>query len=107
MPNHRKGPTRVRSYNRLDGTKVRSHNRSAEWRKAGAAWSSTAASGAVSLALVTELGFTLISAVVMLATVLIGALAVTLTQRAAAPHRKPNTTSRTHTRTKPRTTRRR
>lgn len=89
MPVQPSRPTiRVSSYTKRDGTKVRSHDRRAEWKKAAAAWSTTAAAGTVSAALVAELGFTLISAVAMVLTALVLALAVALTRKLNEPKRK-------------------
>lgn len=89
-----KRTTRVRNYTRSDGTKVRSHDRRLAWKKAAAAWSGTAASGALSVALVLELGFTIISALAMLLTAIIGALAVKYSQQMAAPRRRMRANTR-------------
>lgn len=84
---------RVRAHTRTTQTgrtvHVRSHSRTVTaWRQAGIAWAGTAASGATTLALVVELGFTLLSAVLMLATALVGSLAVAATARASKPRRR-------------------
>lgn len=85
--------TRVRAHTRTTQTgrttRVRSHSRTVTaWQQAGIAWAGTAATGATTLALVLELGFTLISAVVMLLTALVGALAIAATAKASKPRRR-------------------
>lgn len=80
---------RVRAHTRADGTRVKAHSRNlSAWKKAGGAWVCTGASLATSVALVAELGFTIVGAVAMILTAVIGALAVGLTTRAAKPKRR-------------------
>jgi hypothetical protein len=68
---------------------VRAHSRTVTaWQQAGIAWAGTAASGATTLALVVELGLTLVSSVLMLLTALIGALAVAATAKASKLRRR-------------------
>ena len=104
------GKTRVRQHTRTTQTgrtvKVRSHDRTiTAWKQAGIAWAGTAASGATTLALVFELGFTLISGIVMLLTALIGSLAVMATAKATQPQRKMR--AKTKARRRPQAARRR
>jgi hypothetical protein len=80
--------TKVGSYTRADGTKVGAHSRdNNQWKQAGAAWASAGASGAVSLALVAELGFTVLSGLAMLLTALFAAGALLLTEKATRKQR--------------------
>lgn len=83
----RSGPTRVGSYTRADGTSVRSHSRENQWRQAAGAWVGAGASGALSLALVADLGFTIISGLAMLLTALIAAGALMATERVTRKQR--------------------
>jgi hypothetical protein len=89
MPNETpKRVVRVHSYTRSDGTRVRAHGRTmAAWKQAGLAWAGTTASGLTAAALVLELGFTLISVVALLLTVLLGILSAKLTAKATRPQR--------------------
>lgn len=95
------------------------HTRTTEtWKQAGVAWAGAAGSGAITLALVVELGFAVISAVCMILTAVLGTLAVILSQKASKPRRRmraktrrpaarTRTRTRTGTRTRKRTTARR
>lgn len=87
------GKARVRAHTRTSQTgrtyRVRSHSRTVTaWQQAGMAWAGTAATGATTLALVVELGLTLISAVLILVTALVGSLAVAATAKASKPRRR-------------------
>ncbi|WP_141581308.1 hypothetical protein [Actinomadura sp. WMMA1423] len=62
---------RVTSYVRKDGTRVRSHTRSAHWARSRAAWAGAGFAGLSATAILVEFGFTLISTVCV---VLIAAL---------------------------------
>lgn len=82
------GRTRVGSYTKGDGTRVGAHSRTNnQWKQAGAAWASAGASGAVSLAMVAELGFTVLSGLAMLLTALFAAGALMLTEKATRKQR--------------------
>lgn len=52
---------RVSSYTRKDGTRVRSHTRSAHWTRSKAAWTGAGFAGLSASAILVEFGFTLIS----------------------------------------------
>jgi hypothetical protein len=52
---------RVSSYERKDGTRVRSHTRSAHWARSRAAWTGAGFAGLSATAILVEFGFTLIS----------------------------------------------
>lgn len=95
-----KRTTRVHTYTRRDGTRVRTHNRAiSEWKKAGAAWAATAGSGATTLALVTQFGLALISTLAIVLTLLLGALSASLTAKATAPKRTMRAKTRPRSRT--------
>jgi hypothetical protein len=65
---------RVTSYIRKDGTRVRSHTRSAHWARSRAAWAGAGFAGLSAAAILVEFGFTLISTTcVVLIAVLTGA----------------------------------
>ena len=65
---------RVTSYTRRDGTRVRSHTRSAHWARSRAAWAGAGFAGLSAGAILVEFGFTLIStACVVLIALLTGA----------------------------------
>lgn len=83
-----KRTTRVRSHTRKDGTKVKSHNREAAVAQAKAAWAGAGVSGLTTLALVLEMGFTIISTAALIITALLGWAAVYASQRAAKNKRK-------------------
>ncbi|WP_141576090.1 hypothetical protein [Actinomadura sp. WMMA1423] len=90
-----KRTTRVRSHTRSDGTKVKSHNREAALAQAKAAWAGAGVSGLTTLALVVEMGFTIISTTALIITALLGWLAVYATQRTAKNKRKIRATRAT------------
>ncbi|MFE9099809.1 hypothetical protein [Actinomadura geliboluensis] len=83
-----KRSTRVRSHTRKDGTKVKSHNREAALAQAKAAWIGTGVSGLTTLALVVEMGLTIISTTALIITALVGWLAVHASQKATKNKRK-------------------
>ena len=83
-----KRTTRVRRHTRSNGTKVRSHNREAALAQAKAAWIGTGVSGLTTLALVVEMGFTIISTTALIITALLGWLAVYASQRTTKNKRK-------------------
>lgn len=84
--------TSVRGHRRTTAsgrtTKVRSHSRSAAWRQAGAAWAGAGVSGVTTLAVVLQFGFTLISTIFLVLTVLLGMLGAKATARATRPQRR-------------------
>lgn len=83
-----KRTTRVRSHTRRDGTKVHSHNREAAMAQAKAAWVGTGISGLTTIALVLEMGLTIISTIALVLTALLGLLAVHASQKATKNKRK-------------------
>ncbi len=86
-----KGSTTVHQHfrrTRTGTTTVREHDRQINpWKQAGAAWASAGASGAVSLAMVAELGFTIVSSLAILLTALIAAAALMATEKATRKQR--------------------
>ncbi|TDD27355.1 hypothetical protein E1287_34630 [Actinomadura sp. KC06] len=88
-----KRTTRVRSHTRSDGTKVKSHNREAAVAQAKAAWAGAGISGLTTLALVFEMGFTIITAVALIITALVGWLAVRASEKATKNKRKLRSTT--------------
>jgi len=80
---------RVRSYRRADGTQVRSHQRDGReaWASAGKAWLFAGASGATAVAATLEAGFTTVTAVATITTLIFGIIAGEKT-RSAARHRR-------------------
>lgn len=85
-------------------TTVRSHSRTlTAWKKAGIAWAGTAGSGMVTLALIAELGFAIISTICILLTLALGLLSTWLTSQAGSKKRRIK--SRTKSRPRPRPTR--
>lgn len=58
-----KQPRRVTSYVKRDGTRVRSHTRSAHWARSRAAWAGAGFAGLSATAILVEFGFTLVSTV--------------------------------------------
>lgn len=54
---------RVTSYVKKDGTRVRSHTRSAHWARSRAAWAGAGFAGLSATAILVEFGFTLVSTV--------------------------------------------
>jgi hypothetical protein len=88
------------------------HTRTVDtWKQAGVAWAGAAGSGAITLALVVELGFALISTVCMILTAVLGTLAVILSAKASKPRRRMRAktrrpTTRTRAGARNRTTRR-
>ncbi|MFV2172385.1 hypothetical protein ACFHW2_11615 [Actinomadura sp. LOL_016] len=83
-----KRTTNVRSHTRRDGTRVRSHNRENAWRQAGAAWAGVGVSTVTTLALVFEMGLTIVSTFALVITALVGLAAVAATQKATKNKRK-------------------
>lgn len=80
--------TRVGSYARRDGTKVKAHNRELAWKQARAAWVGVGISGITTMALIAELGLGLVSAVALILTALITWMAVMASQKANGNKRK-------------------
>ncbi|MFD0854163.1 hypothetical protein ACFQ07_18140, partial [Actinomadura adrarensis] len=78
----------VRSHTRKDGTKVKSHNRDAAVAQAKAAWVSTGVSGLTTVALVLEMGLTILSTTALVVTALLGWLGVWASQKATKNKRK-------------------
>ena len=56
----------VTTYVRKDGTRVRSHTRSAQWARARSAWAAAAFGTVTALAILVEAGVTLISTIAVL-----------------------------------------
>lgn len=83
-----KRTSHVRGHTRKDGTKVKSHNREAALAQAKAAWIGTGVSGLTTLALVLEMGLTIISTIALIITALVGWAAVHATQKATKNKRK-------------------
>lgn len=67
---------RVTSYVRKDGTRVRSHTRSAHWARSRAAWAGAGFAGLSATAILVEFGFTLISTVCVVLIAVLTTLAV-------------------------------
>lgn len=84
--------TNVRGHTRRDGTRVHSYNRQDAWRQAGAAWAGAGISGLTTLALVFEMGLTIISTLALVITAILGLLAVVASQKATKNKRKLRST---------------
>jgi hypothetical protein len=80
--------TRVGSYSRRDGTKVKSHNRELAWKQARAAWAGAGVSGITTMALIAEFGLSLVSTIFLILTALLTWLAVWAGQKANGNKRK-------------------
>ncbi|GAA2726729.1 hypothetical protein [Actinocorallia aurantiaca] len=98
---------RVGSYTRSDGTRVRSHTRTAQIARTKAAWIGLAFSGATSTAIVLEAGVTLLSTLAIVAIALLTTVAVLATtvadrNKKAMEGSKTRTTSRNRKTTRPR-----
>ncbi len=87
-PPQQKRTTRVGSYARRDGTKVKSHNRELAWKQARAAWVGAGISGVTTTALIAEFGLNFVSTVFLLLTALTTWLAVWAGQKANGNKRK-------------------
>lgn len=74
---------RVGSYTRSDGTRVRSHTRTAQIARTKAAWTGLAFSGATSAAIVMEAGITLVSTLAMVVIALLTTVAVVANHQVA------------------------
>ncbi|MCW2919144.1 MAG: hypothetical protein JWN52_7212 [Actinomycetia bacterium] len=96
--------TRVNSYTKRDGTKVRSHDRSVAWKRAAAAWAGAGISGVTTLGLVFELGMTLISTLALVLTALLGFIAVKASQHAAKNRMQMRAKVKARPKARPRTT---
>jgi hypothetical protein len=105
--------TTVRGHTRTSASgkviKVSRHSRTiGQWKEAAVAWSSTGASGTLAIASLIELGFTLVSTICLVLTVLLAAWSVKATTKVARKRRGARkTASASAFRTKSRTRTRR
>lgn len=93
MPNYRVGShTRTTSSGKT--TRVRTHSRNAEaWREAGKAWVGVAASGAITVALVLQMGLQLVSTVAIIVTAILTVVAGAATTKAVRPQKRRTTST--------------